>query len=772
MTTRTDAHRPRLPEVAVDRAIPIRSLWVTAILVTAVAALPTLAFAQAQLSGRVSDAGGRPLRGALVLVAELSRSVQTDSAGTFRLTELPRGTYTVVARLIGYAPARASVVVRGFATVQLVLAPSAFDVEPITVTAVRSPSAALASPLPVASLGEERLARELTVSLAHAIAGLPGVAALTTGEQIGKPVIRGLSGSRVLVLDNGSRLEDYSWSDEDGPSVDARLAQRVEVIRGPASVLYGSDALGGVVNVIPTDLPSAGGGRGFARLGAELYGASNNAEFGTALRGDGAAGLVGWRLFLVGRKAASLHTPAGELDNTGFGAVNGEAAVGVRGDRADATLRIAHYGGEFKLLEAGGPPPADSAAGTEGGPERKASDDRAQLAATYYLGSVRLEANGQFERHSLIELSDEAGVVPATPGQEAEAFNLLLSTASGDLLAHHALGRAVRGVAGVSGMYQNNDTRGPIPLVPDARVRTGAAFLFEQATAGRWSVLGGVRFDARRLDWDRNTGLGIAQDGHRTWTAFSGDVGVVFRPLADVALAANVGRAWRAPNLFELYANGPRIGEARYEIGRPDLQTELGTNADVSVRWEGRKIRGEIAAYRNQIAHYVFVAPTAEFRDALRVYRYDQADARLLGGEASLEADVAAPLTVMAKADAVRGTNLQTEEPLPLVPPPHLTVGADVHTRRLGGLTRAHVGAELDVALKQTRLSPLDLPTDGYALVNLSAGSTVTLAGRALRLDLEVRNLFDTAYKSFLSRYKEFALNPGRNVLLRVSALP
>ncbi len=754
------------------RAIRIRSLRVTAVLVAAVA-LPAPALSQAQLSGHVADAGGQPLRDALVLVAELNRSARTDSAGAFRLTELPDGTYTVVARLIGYAPATVSVAVRGSVTVRLVLTPSAFDVEPITVTAVRGPSPALASPLPVASLGEERLARELTVSLAHAIAGLPGVTALTTGEQIGKPVIRGLSGSRVLVLDNGSRLEDYSWSDEDGPSVDARLARRVEVIRGPASVLYGSDALGGVVNVIPTDLPSAGGGRGFARLGAEVYGASNNAEIGTALRGDGATGLVGWRLFLVGRKAASLRTPAGELDNTGFGAVNGEAAVGARGDRADAMLRVAHYGGEFKLLEAGGPPPADSAAGTEeGGPERKAADDRVQLAANYYLGPVRLEANGQFERHSLIELSDEAGVLPATPGREAEAFNLLLTTASGDLMAHHALGRAVRGVAGVSGMYQNNDTRGPIPLVPDARVRTGAAFLFEQATAGRWSLLGGVRVDARRLDWDRNTSLGITQDGHRTWTAFSGDVGLVFRPLADVALAANVGRAWRAPNLFELYANGPRIGEARYEIGRPDLETERGTNVDVSVRWERRRIRGEIAAYRNQIAHYVFVAPTAEVRDSLRVYRYAQADARLLGGEASLEADVAAPLTVMARADAVRGTNLQTDEPLPLVPPPHLTVGADVHAGRLGGLTRAHAGADLDIALKPTRRSPLDLPTDGYALVNLSVGSTVTLAGRALRLDLEVRNLFDTAYKSFLSRYKEFALNPGRNVLLRVSALP
>src|SRR6185312_9654179 len=113
------------------------------------------------------------------------------------------------------------------------------------------------SPLPTEALSEDRLRRAQSVSLAHALAELPGINALTTGQQIGKPVIRGLSGPRVLVLEDGSRLEDYSWSDEDGPSVDARLAQRVEVIRGPASVLYGSDALGGVVNVIPEELPRA-----------------------------------------------------------------------------------------------------------------------------------------------------------------------------------------------------------------------------------------------------------------------------------------------------------------------------------------------------------------------------------------------------------------------------------------------------------------------------------------------------------------------------------
>jgi outer membrane receptor protein involved in Fe transport len=435
-------------------------------------------------------------------------------------------------------------------------------------------------------------------------------------------------------------------------------------------------------------------------------------------------------------------------------------------------VRFTHYGGEFKLLEAGGPPPGDSLVTQETGPERKLADDRVQLAANYYLGTVRLEAKGQLERHSLIELSDEAGAVPGTPGQEATAFDLLLTTTSLDLLAHHVSGSAVRGVFGVSTLYQVNDTRGPIPLVPDARARAGAAFLFEQLTAGPWSVLAGARVDVRRVDADANPTLGLAANDRRTWTAASGDVGLVFRPRPDLALAGNVGRAWRAPNLFELYANGPRIGEARYEIGRPDLSTEVGTDADLTLRWEGRRVRGEVAAYHNQIARYVYVTPTTEFRDSLRVFHYEQADARLVGGEASLEVDLVPPLTVAVRGDAVRGTNLETDEPLPLIPPAHVTVGADLHTRRRGWISWAHAAAEVEVYATPTRLAPSDITTDGYTLVNVSTGVSTTAGGRRIRLDLEVRNLFDTAYRSFLNRYKEFALDPGRNVLVRLSAMP
>ena len=712
------------------------------------------------LSGRVADPDGDPVAGATVTVVELHRVALTRADGAYRFADLPPGHYTITVRGLGFAPVARDVTIRGATTLSVTLTRTAIWVEPLTITATRAPLAAGLSPLPTEALSEDRLRRAQSVSLAHALANLPGVNALSTGQQIGKPVIRGLTGPRVLVLEDGSRLEDYSWSDEDGPSVDARLAQRVEVIRGPASVLYGSDALGGVVNVIPEDLPDANGGPRALRSGFEISGASNNAELEGAARLEGASGGWGWRLFGIGRFASSLHTPAGELDNTGFNALSGEAAVGRRGARASTTLRYTRYGGEFKLLEAEGP-----ATGETGGPERKLSDDRVQFAGDYLVGGVRLETKAQWQRHSLIEVSD-TGVSPGGQPLEGTAFDLLLTTFTIDALAHHTAGARVAGTLGVSGVAQSNDTRGRVPLVPDARVRSGAVFGFEQASLGRVRVLAGARVDVRHLSLAAQT---------RDYTAFAGNVGIVYG-IGAAALTANVGRAWRAPTLFELFSNGPHLGEARYEIGDAGLEPEAGTNLDVGVRWQSGRVRAELAAYRNAVDRYIFITPTDSFvtvstspPDSLRVYRYQQADARLLGGEAELEVAVAAALSVRARADAVRGTNRATWEPLPLMPPARLALGAELHRTGVGWAHRAYAGAEVEVATRQTRLNPLDIPTGGYTLLNLSAGLTRPMLGRIGRVDLAVQNVANVSYRSFLSRYKEFALDPGRNVVLRVS---
>jgi len=698
------------------------------------------------VTGRVVDNAGQPVAQAIVEVTQLGTSVTAGADGAFLVTLAP-GRYTLAVRRHGFAPVVREISVGGGqAALEIVLTPSAFRLEPVTVTATRQPLASVSSPLPATALAGGELREAQSVSLAHVVDALPGVRAITTGSQIGKPVIRGLSGPRVLVLENGSRLEDYSWSDEDGPSVETAFVRRVELIRGPASVLYGSDAVGGVINVIPDELPDAAGGPGFMRTGFTLSSASNNIEVDAGARVEGARGNFGWRINAIGRGSGNLHTPAGELDNTGFGAFNGEGAAGWRWPSGSSLgVRVVHYGGEFKLLEANAPP------GETGGPERKAGDERIQITGQRPFGDWRLETKAQVQRHSLIEVADD------TTGTESEAFNLLLQTASLDVLLHR--GGATLGITAVG---QSNDASGREPIVPDASTISGAAFAFEQWSpgSGHWTLLAGLRADARRLHADRDDSLGVvAQD--RNSQAWSGNAGVVFTPRAGLALSLNIGRAWRAPTLFELFANGPHIGEARYELGDSTMRPETSRGVDFGIRWSVRRARLELAAYHNRLSDYIYITPTAVFIDSLRVYHYGQAEAEMLGGEAQIEAEIGNGLVTRGRVESVRGTNLTSHEPLPLLPPVRGAVGFEWRDR---------LAVDVDMYARPKRLSPLDIPTAGYALLHLSIGANMRLFGRNVRGDMSLRNALNQRYKSFLSRYKEFAFDPGRNLIIRFSS--
>ena len=746
----------------------------------AIAGAPSPLAAQGDvMRGTVVDSTGAPLGRVDVGLPELGRRTLSDADGQFTLGQVPPGQYTLVASSPGFRPfARRVRVPLSEPLVLRLVAGGAALLAPVTVTATRAPIDPRESPLPADELSGDALRRSVSVSLARAVETLPGLRTLSTGEQIGKPVIRGLAGSRVLVLENGLRLEDYSWSDEDGPSVDARLVDRVEVIRGPASVLYGSDAIGGVINVLPADLPRAEAGHTVSRARTELFGASNNTEGGALVGFEGARGGLGARATLLGRTAGDLHTPAGELVNTGFSALNGELALGLSGSSGGGSLRYSRYGGEFKLLEAGGPGATGAGEGDaeeEGGPERKLSDDRLQLTANRLLGGMRLELKAQWERHWIAENSDEA---PAPDGgtEEGRVFDLLLKTGTLDLLLHHTLGPRVTGTVGLSGTLQKNDSRGPEALVPDARIRNGALFGLEQIDLGRWSVLAGARADVRGVDADPTPALGLPATS-RDYTALTADLGAVFRATPALALTANVGRAWRAPNLFELFANGPRLGEARFEIGDTALAPEKSFNLDLGVRWEGRGVHAELAAFRNRIDDFIFGAPTTEFRDSLRVFRHGRTDATLVGGELRAITDLLPHLAAGGQVEYVRGTDA-AERPLPDIPPVRGLIESELHDLSLGWLRRARFGVELELVGGQHRVpsyqlpgsgaTVFDLPTDGYALLGLEVAGEHLVAGRRLTLAARVRNLTNKQYRDYLSRYKEFAFNPGRDVSLRI----
>ncbi|MDM7917459.1 MAG: TonB-dependent receptor, partial [Candidatus Eisenbacteria bacterium] len=431
-----------------------------------------------------------------------------------------------------------------------------------------------------------------------------------------------------------------------------------------------------------------------------------------------------------------MHTPEGELENTGFGAFTGDAAVGWHGPRGGATLRYVRYGGEFKLLEAGGPPSGgQEGEGEEGGPERKLSDDRLQLESEFPVGPVRLEAKAQLERHELIELSDEVGggglrdfprlrpatmpSLPVASRSEQEAFHLLLKTGTLDLLAHHDLGSGVGGTIGASGELQSNDSRGPIPLVPDLTTQSGAVFLYEEARFGRLSLLGGARTEARSFTREKDPAAN-SLDVDRSFHEITANGGIVLRLPHAVAAAGNVGRAWRAPTFFELYGGGPLLAEARFLFANHRLRQETSLDLDGSIRLEQPERRGEISVYRNAVDDFIVLSPTSEEINGLQVWKYRQVDAVLLGVDAALDTRVSGPFWLHGRIDYVKGEEEASDAPLPSIPPMRGAVGARLATGGLSWADRLQIELEVEmVADKKARdAAANEVVTGGYALLN------------------------------------------------------
>ena len=713
------------------------------------------------LSGRVTTPAGAPVADVQVSLPDLRRSTTTDSSGRYSIVGLPAGTFTITFQRIGYAPAVRRVVSTGSdVTSDVTMRESVVELTGIQVTASANATSALNSPQPTSVRSGEELRESQSPTLGETLEGIAGVHSWSTGPGIGKPVIRGLSSNRVLVLDDGQRVETQQWGDEHSPNVETATAERIEVIRGPASVLYGSDALGGVVNVVQKDLPDATGVPGFVRSSASAaYGSGSSLKDG-AFDLEGGSGSLGFRASLSGRSSGDVHTPDYALWNSGLSQVSGSATLGTHGPWGSLSGSFSQRNERLSLTD-------EDPAAT---PTQRMATSHGRADLTLPIGGSRLEVSSGYERSRRREFED---ATTTTVG-----LGLLSQTYLTDVHYHHAPIGQFSGLLGFSGLRNTFDKFGEETLIPRSRLNSAGLYVFEQAEGSRVNVSFGARYDYRHLDVDADTVLSNPARTH-TWNSLIGNVGLLFHLSEPTALVINVGRGFRAPSSFDLYSNGVHEGTVAFERGNPNLKTEKSVNTDVALRAQTARVSFEVGTFLNLIQDYIYSVPTGttDTASGFQIYDVTQGDARLTGLEGSLQWHPTAYLHLQGTADYVNGENTTTHNPLPNMPPFRATWLA----RLEGGRRYLSVGGETNG--KQSRMDPAEAQfyadafggagyqSRSYTLVNFGAGAGWVIGARTFDVDLSLRNAFDKAYADYLSRIKTNAFNPGmgRSFTVRVT---
>jgi len=637
-------------------------------------------------------------------------------------------------------------------------------------------------------LAGEDLRRRQRFTLGETLEALPGVASITAGNMVGKPVIRGLSGNQIQVLSNGIGVDYQQYGERHPPNIDPFLAGRIEVVRGASSLLYGSGALGGAIDVQAPAFVFMPEGESEALADTLFVYHSNNEQWDTGAKARASTDRFSLDAGIMGRSAGDLTTPnaataaesgnpsdpkfTGELPFTNFDQLNAQFGAGVLTDVGEFGVRYNQWNNENNFLL-----PTGKGIGLW------LNNDQLQLTgAMPFASGWELKPTLSWQ-HNLRRAN--------SPGQPLSAgydgtINLEFDRYVARLEAIHGpLGPFDGGTLGVEYSNKIQYSRGTTVLAPGGEVSNLALFAFESKDIGDWTLQAGLRHDWHSVTGDAGKTRApvtnfVGRDSH-DFSVFTGSLGAVYRLTDQVAIASNLGRGFRAPSLFELYADGVHGGVAAIQEGNPDLQAEESINVDLGLRWNTPRLQGSATVYRNAISNYIYLQDTGRSRNGLPIFAYEQDDALLTGLELEASWQVTDQLEFGGTLDLVRGTNDRTDEDLPLLPADSLRLEATYWFAERGPIREPYLtlgmrhAAARDAApgepFAQFDLLPFGTAsTDAYTLADLDLGFAFRAFGNRLaRVDLTVRNLFDTEYRDFLDTYKGYALSPGRDIRLSLS---
>ncbi len=766
----------------------------------------------ASLTGKITDSTGAPLAGASIFLYDIRRGTTTDPSGNYTLGALAQGRYVAEITYSGYRTIVETVSVSGATEQNFTLHASVTEQEGVTVTGVSTATSIRRTPQPVVVLKRSQLVAISSTNIINTLTRIPGVNAVTTGPAISKPFIRGLGYNRVLTINDGVRQEGQQWGDEHGIEIDDYSVQRAEVLKGPASLIYGSDALAGVIN-LQTQLPVPEG-----TIHAEVLGEyqSNNRLRGTYGNIAGTKNGFSWGVYGSYKGAEDYKNKYdGYVFNSKFYNKNVGGMLGYSGGWGHSYVLVSNFNQHVGLVEGA----RDSATGRfikdlPGGNQAITSGNdfhnldmqvpyqhirhfKAVSDNSFNLGRSRLDATVSYQQNQRQEFGD-----PDAPDAYGLWFNL--KTINYSLRLNLPYTGNWKTSIGLNGMHQTNENKGIEFLIPAYNLNDVGGYVFTQYTKGKWSASGGLRYDNRHLD-----SKSLTENGDQKFKAFtksfsnvSGSAGITYQASNALTLKLNAARGFRAPALAELATNGAHEGTNRYEVGDNNLKSETSLQGDVGIELNTNHITFGISGFYNHIQNFIFYENVLNrlgsdsiliepgTGDAFNVFKFSQRSANLYGVEANLDIHPH-PLDWLHFENTFSYTHAQFAEAIdgtknvPLIPAARLLSNLRGNFLPKGKTFRnLYASVESDYTARQNRPFTgfdTETATDDYELINAYLGTDVVgKNGHTIfSIHLSGLNLADVAYQNHLSRLKyadvnyttgrQGVFNMGRNFGIKVN---
>ena len=779
---------------------------------------------QNSLSGNViAEESGEALVGAHIYIPDLNKGTSTDVNGYFNIENLPRGKFLIEVGYLGFSNQVIRVDVDGDTSVNVALIHAVIEMAEVVVTGPSASTERELNPIPTLVVDEISSNKLVNKNLIDAVAKLPGIAQITTGGAISKPVIRGLGFNRVIVLNNNIRQEGQQWGDEHGIEIDEYSVDRVEIIKGPGSLKYGSDAMAGVIHFLaPKPVNS---GTIIANVMANYQ--SNNHLQGYSVMNAGNMNGINWLARLSHKQAGNYKNRYdGPVYNSGFNEFNFNGSMGINRkwgfsrigfSRFDQTLGLVEgerdERGRFIRPVAGtGDLVVELPVSTEdlkgykiGIPSQGIVHQKISSSSKVFFDESVLSLNLAFQQNTRKEFED-----PRHP-DEAE-LHFLLNTFNYDaqylLPEFHEWQPSV----GINGMVQASQNKGEEFLIPAYSLWDAGIFGFMQRSWDRLYLNGGVRYDIRNLDsnplylnadgevTDEPVSDGTVRfhDFQNTFSNISTSVGVSYRFSDELTGKLNLSRGFRSPNISELGSNGIHEGTFRYESGNSELKPETSLQWDAGLIFNNEHLSVELGLFHTTIHHYIHLQKLTTMTgqdslaggdDPVPVFGYVQNNAQLFGGEITVDIHPH-PLDWLHFENSfsyVRGE--QRNQPddqrfLPFMPAPEFQSELRADFKEAGKyIHHFYFRIGLDHSFSQDNVYSAygtETPTPAYTLVHAGIGADI-MGGNGQKLfslSIAGSNLLDVAYQSHLSRLKYAPENPltgrmgvydmGRNISLRL----